>query len=71
MAEWISVKDRLPEPGEVVLATAGGFVGEAYRDDNGYWRRGYGAEWLAIFGKDMAVTHWCSLPEPPGEEVEE
>ena len=28
--EWVSVYDRLPEPGERVLATDCGFVGEFY-----------------------------------------
>ena len=28
--EWVSVEDRLPEPGERVLATDCGFVGEFY-----------------------------------------
>lgn len=30
--EWVSVEERLPEPGERVIATDGAFVGEGYMD---------------------------------------
>ena len=37
--EWVSVYDRLPEPGERVLATDCGFVGEFYINKLGKWQR--------------------------------
>ena len=37
--EWVSVYDRLPEPGERVLATDCGFVGEFYINKRGKWQR--------------------------------
>ena len=36
--EWVSVYDRLPEPGERVLATDCGFVGEFYINKRGKWQ---------------------------------
>jgi hypothetical protein len=68
MADWISEKDRLPEPGERVLATSGKFVGEAYIDQERHWHRHYGFTWMTAFGRP--VTHWCKMPEPPDEEGE-
>lgn len=55
-SRWISVRDRLPEPDQKVLAytaeSRGAF--EEYRLCCGW----------AIKG---AVTHWMPLPEPPKE----
>lgn len=60
---WISVKERLPEKGALVLAwikdenepypTVGSFDGD--EREIGVWRR-----W---------VTHWMPLPDPPKKEV--
>ena len=36
---WIPVTERMPEPGERVLATDGGFVGELYVNRRGQWQR--------------------------------
>lgn len=64
--QWISVKDRLPEPAENVLIFTdyhGGCVdiGRYVLQGNlPFWARG-GAEI-----KDN-VTHWQPLPEPPKE----
>lgn len=71
MTNWISVKDRLPEPGELVIATAGALVCDAYIGAGGRWLRGYGAEWQYVFGKDRPVTYWAKMPEPPKEESDE
>ena len=62
MSEWISVKDRLPEPFKDCLVY----------DDLGIG----GGSWYPIGGwilwgsdEDNApVTHWMSLPEPPEAE---
>lgn len=64
--QWISVEDRLPEPGERVLVTDGAFVGEAYRTIGGAWRRYDGVLFQVCLGSD--VTHWMPLPEGPKEE---
>lgn len=72
--EWISVKERLPELGERVLACNGNISGEAYITNTvpqecisaARWCRHYGASWDATF--DLPVTHWMPLPTPPKEE---
>lgn len=65
MSEWISVKERLPEEGEVILT----------RDKYGHLRD----RTLKRVGKMMLftpdgmepirhITHWMPLPEPPKGE---
>lgn len=57
--DWISVEERLPEPGVDVFA--------AYR--NRYITMGTaGDDWLEEDIEDGNITHWMPLPEPPGEE---
>lgn len=61
--EWVSVEERLPEPGERVLAANGSFVGEAYMASNGAWMRHDGFPW--------EVDAWMPMPDrrpPEGEE---
>lgn len=64
-SKWISVKERLPEVGEDVLAYLGEGIFEiCWTLKDGCWetRDSY---------LDMdAVTHWQPLPEPPKEEGE-
>ena len=55
--EWVSVEERLPEPGERVLAAKGTFAGEAYLASNGAWMRHDGFPW--------EVDAWMPLPAPP------
>lgn len=62
--EWVSVEDRLPTPGERVIATDGQFVGEGYLDSCCRWFRYGGFEWR-FFDIERDVTHWMPLPEPP------
>lgn len=55
---WISVKDRLPEPTYCVLVVT----------DDGYIEvdaLGNDGEWMGY----CDITHWMPLPEPPKEEV--
>ncbi len=61
MPEWISIKDRLPEPGERVLLSDGTFVAEGYILFTGKWMRN------GIWVLPMHPTHWMPLPEPPKE----
>ena len=60
-SEWISVKERLPEPGERVLLSDGTFVAEGYILFTGKWMRN------GIWVLPMHPTHWMPLPEPPKE----
>ena len=78
--EWISVKDRLPEPDvktigrietEKVIAwdgnrlVFGNFT--IYRHDNSFEFYGADADGTHCFWK---VTHWMPLPEPPEKDGE-
>lgn len=61
--EWISVKDRLPEPGNMYLVWDGE-CDECYLahidPDNGRWIG------FNFFYMDH-ITHWMPLPNPPEE----
>lgn len=64
--EWVSVKDRLPEEGQVVIAcgkksaTSGMYQGIGTKPEYWWWR-----------GKTIkTVTHWMPLPDPPKGEIE-
>lgn len=61
---WIPVTERLPAPGERVLAASEGvFSGEAYLSCGGVWMRSYGVVWVSLV--DMPVTHWMPLLDRP------
>ena len=72
--EWVSVYDRLPEPGERVLATDCGFVGEFYINKRGKWQR-YNVNCSELL-MALDILYWMPLPAPPdcrppeGEEEE-
>ena len=71
MSEWISVKDRLPERGQVVIAI---FPQQHHLRDNAH-NFGKSAEWDCTIRElvstngmrwaDEGVTHWMPLPPPP------
>ena len=64
MSEWISVKDRLPDEFEWVLACdKDRCVGEAM-----FTR--IGERWDGPYGEYQlhGVTHWMPMPEPPKED---
>lgn len=70
--EWVSVYDRLPEPGERVLATDCGFVGEFYINKRGKWQR-YNVNCSELL-MALDILYWMPLPAPPDRrppEVEE
>lgn len=65
MSEWISVKDRLPENGERVLAYG---IDRRVHDvkwswpENAWLDKIGGGTWMEGF-----ITHWMPLSEPPKE----
>ena len=61
--EWVSVEDRLPEPGERVLATDCGFVGEFYINKRGKWQR-YNVNCSELL-MALDILYWMPLPAPP------
>ena len=63
---WIPVTERLPDPGERVLATDGGFVGELYVNSRGQWQRYNVNDYSTLMALD--ILWWMPLPEPPKEE---
>ena len=67
MIEWINVLDRLPEPGERVIATNGSFTGEAWIGERNKWTRPTGFTWMAILSSP--VTHWQPMPVGPEQEA--
>lgn len=66
--QWIPVTERLPEPGERVLATDGGFVGELYVNRRGQWQRYNVNDCSLLMALD--ILWWMPLPEPPKEVPE-
>ena len=64
--EWISVKDRLPEPWkQVLIYSRHDFCESAfYIGVPGKWRVTWNHEMLDA----DSVTHWMPLPEPPKGE---
>ena len=64
--EWVSVEERLPEPGERVLATDCGFVGEFYINKRGQWQR-YNVNCSELL-MALDILYWMPLPAPPTKE---
>lgn len=62
MGEWISVKEKLPERGVLVLVSGGDWVDAAMFQFSGdlypLFRHGSGYT-------SGDVTHWMPLPSPP------
>ena len=67
--EWISVEERLPEPGERVLATDCGFVGEFYINKRGQWQR-YNVNCSELL-MALDILYWMPLPAPPNRRPPE
>lgn len=66
LAYWISVEDRLPEAGKILVTD-----GKTVTISNGAWlyRSLEGKTRVpANYGAGLTVTHWMPLPEPPKEE---
>ena len=62
---WISVEDRLPEPGVVVLVYSK--LGCTYFSHRLY-NHVDGKPFCIEYSGGWEVTHWMPLPEPPKEE---
>lgn len=65
--EWVSVEERLPEPGEIALCiTSYGvrFVGINEAEGGEVWR------YAGLDLESRKVTHWQPLPAPPKESSE-
>lgn len=61
---WISVKERLPEDGQDVLACVNGQVLISYV----HGMKGFSSEWgLAENGETIWPSHWMPLPSAPKE----
>ena len=66
--QWIPVTERLPEQGERVLATDGGFVGELYVNSRGQWKRYNVNDHSLLMALD--ILWWMPMPQPPKEVPE-
>ena len=66
---WIPVEERLPEPGERVLATDCGFVGEFYINKRGKWQR-YNVNCAELL-MALDILYWMPLPPGPSAKGEE
>jgi len=64
--EWVSVDEKLPEPGERVLATDCGFVGEFYINRRGQWQR-YNVNCSELL-MALDILYWMPLPKSPKED---
>ena len=64
--EWVSVDEKFPEPGERVLATDCGFVGEFYINERGQWQR-YNVNCHALL-MALDILYWMPLPKSPKED---
>ena len=68
MADWISVKDRLPEYGQEVVAVVNIFSGGLIKETRTVVTR-YAERFKFEFfmAETYFVTYWMPLPEVPGE----
>jgi hypothetical protein len=61
--EWISVEDKLPNGGDVLVSNGDEIWLGSYRwhsVDDGSW-----AVYMNAPFRSNSVTHWMPLPEPP------
>ena len=62
--EWISVKDRLPEPFAAVIICRRDKSGSMVVEQGSLTFNG----WWKVYGtRTKSVTHWMPLPKPPKE----
>jgi hypothetical protein len=65
MSEWISVKDRLPEPETLVLSWDGKYIQIEYFGFFFGFEFGPATNDPVFTNKGYKITHWMPLPEPP------
>ena len=68
MSEWISVKDKMPEPRiDVLVFNQFNGIKIGWCDKTRLFKD---LEWL-VYGSDEEpfITHWMPLPNPPKEEA--
>ena len=63
-AGWVSVDERLPRLGLIVLAWEAN-LNEAMRGERVHCRKLDKPIWASPHGLGMEVSHWMPLPEPP------
>ncbi len=63
---WISVKERLPEEGNIVLCSTWSCVFCGYANSRGLFYVANNTMYDA-WTWEPGVTHWMPLPEPPEE----
>ena len=68
MSEWISVKDKMPQPGRYVACIAkrnlfSRFMPMVARIEKNGWANPITEQYIS------EVTHWMPLPEPPKEDA--
>ena len=73
MTEWISVKDRLPEPLTGVVATDGRYTffgwfmeGELLGGKKSHY---FVCPWQEGYAEGGCIVRWAYLPEPPKEDA--
>lgn len=70
MAEWISVKERLPKTDEYVIVAICDDSGDTeyrYTTFGIYFDMRFDGVWVVDNERNSGVTHWMPLPEPPRE----
>ena len=65
--EWVSVEERIPNFGKLVIATDGTTYGVAWLCSDCTWMVTMGYKSQSWFGRK--VTHWMSLSAPPTKEM--
>lgn len=75
MSDWISVKDKSPNQGDVVPVIIQGIVLYAMWQDNDFVLLSFSNVFQSVMvvglpeiGSVIDVTHWMPLPELPKEE---
>lgn len=70
MTKWISVKDRLPDDHQLVLAIPNNIACPAvlrFEAGSGLKEDGYLFMWPDMKAQVINISHWMPLPEIPNE----
>ena len=68
---WVSVEDRLPDDGPVLIWTEGKSKTVSFHAGGGNYNGD--KRWVPLGArlKDWGITHWMPLPDPPQESSDE